>query len=152
VSGDYRHFGPDRRISAVAVRIGRGNGGFAAGFGDTILSLVASVQLTTNDMPRGAIDHHARERRRRCDHISLHGKSRILTATINVNSYQIGFANGCSRIGADSEAGLRIKRSIQLDQVNSIRFRMMTRLLIFKKFKMLKAILPSATKLLIGMR
>lgn len=113
-------------------------------FKDTILSLVASVQLTTNDMLRVGdwITMPSMEADGDVIDISLHTvKVQNFDKTISTIPTHRLVSDAFQNWRGMSEAGgRRIKRSIVLDQ-NSVRFLDDGEVVALKKFKMLKSYL-----------
>ncbi len=115
-------------------------------FKDTILSLVASVQLTTNDMLRVGdwITMSSMDADGDVIDISLHTvKVQNFDKTIStIPTHRLVSDAFQNWRGMSESGGRRIKRSIVLDQ-NSIRFLTDEEVLELKKFKMLKSYLAA---------
>ncbi len=115
-------------------------------FKDTILSLVASVQLTTNDMLRVGdwITMSSMDADGDVIDISLHTvKVQNFDKTIStIPTHRLVSDAFQNWRGMSESGGRRIKRSIVLDQ-NSIRFLTDEEVVELKKFKMLKSYLSA---------
>ncbi|UAB78288.1 mechanosensitive ion channel family protein [Erythrobacter sp. SCSIO 43205] len=113
-------------------------------FKDTILSLVASVQLSTNDMLRVGdwITMTSMGADGTVIDISLHTvKVQNFDKTIvSIPTYRLVADSYQNWRGMAESGGRRIKRALHLDQ-NSVRFLSDEEVLDLKKFKMLKAYL-----------
>ncbi|WP_298305872.1 mechanosensitive ion channel family protein [uncultured Erythrobacter sp.] len=110
-------------------------------FKDTILSLVASVQLTTNDMLRVGdwIEMPGMNADGDVIDISLHTvKVQNFDKTITtIPTHRLVSDSFRNWRGMSESGGRRIKRSLQIDQ-NSVRFLSDEEVLDLKKFKILK--------------
>lgn len=118
-------------------------------FKDTILSLVASVQLTTNDMLRVGdwIEMPGMNADGDVIDISLHTvKVQNFDKTITtVPTHRLVSDSFRNWRGMSESGGRRIKRSLLIDQ-NSVRFLADEEVVYLKKFNLLKDYLASATE------
>ena len=118
-------------------------------FKDTILSLVASVQLTTNDMLRVGdwIEMPGMNADGDVIDISLHTvKVQNFDKTITtIPTHRLVSDSFRNWRGMSESGGRRIKRSLQIDQ-NSVRFLSDDEVVYLKKFNLLKDYLASASE------